>query len=1049
MDVIRDHINNLFGHDGAVRTAIGAFTLATAILANAGVAVWEMRAHLAAREAIRGAETVKFDIDRLESVALDASARVYVQASTVPLYQREAIVFPLEQLKRLADTLRARQGGSSDIQRLSELEELGERLAAICTAVSNQKSDKDVPAAAHDPKLEMWTVYFGSFLVELAEVRSSEDTFISETSASASHQATKAIQVLLGTSCVAILLVFAVFRRYALASKDRETAFRLLQESERKYSRFFNLHPLPAMVFDGESLRLIAVNQAAIDYYGYNSDVFLSLPLSAIFADGELERWSRAAPTIVPTEGTIFRLGVFRHVRGDGKKLSAEVHHLHLGLDDRAATLAVMVDITERSNAEVKIAEVVATLEQVLDNIPQAIAWKDESLRYLGGNKIFARDAGLSSALELRGKSDSDLAWAARAERIRTDDMGVLNSGVAKRNIEILFEDDGGRRFWRSLSKIPLSSTVGGQAGLLYSYEDVSVRKENELSLLLQSRALDASLNAILITARRQASEGIAYVNPAFERITGYSSAEVIGRDCSFLQRDDRDQPEIHQIRAALATDSEVSVLLRNYRKDGSLFWNQLYIAPVRDGEGRVTHHVSVANDVTQLVEQRDQLNFQANFDSITELPNRSCLLARCENLMSDLANKVHVLFVDLDGFKKINDSLGHARGDEVLREVSRRLREVTVSSDIVARYAGDEFVVVVSENDTAGVLEMARHILDVLSEPVLLGKHEVYVSASIGVAQFPIDGGDAEEVVKRADLAMYVAKKNGRNNVQVYKPELSFAADARFELSSQLRRAFKDGGLVLHYQPQVDMVTGDIFGVEALLRWQTAEGKFISPAEFIPIAEESGLVMSLGKWVFREACRQLLEWQRDGLSRVKMSVNLSPVQLQDSTFVETVRGVLEETGLGPSLLELEVTESTLMVDPHRSAEILAQLRALGVRVAIDDFGTGYSSLAYLKMFKVDRIKIDRSFVGDVRESTSSEPLTLAIIAIANALGVDVIAEGVETEIQRDFLVTHGCREGQGFLYAQAVPPSVIAEMFARSKKVGGLVDRNDFPLLV
>jgi diguanylate cyclase (GGDEF)-like protein/PAS domain S-box-containing protein len=664
-------------------------------------------------------------------------------------------------------------------------------------------------------------------------------------------------------------------------------------------------------------------------------------------------------------------------------------------------------------------------LETVIDNIPQRIFWKDRESRYLGCNVAFARDAGLAYPEQVIGKTDFDMPWKMMAATLQRGDKEIIETGVPAMNAEFELVVQGAHRAGVSTT-IPLTNGDGTVIGVLGSYTDVTDRKRSDLALRLQSRALDASVNAILITGPAESGHLIEYANPAFKRITGYDPNEVIGHDSRFLQRDDREQEGLIAIREGLAANREVSAVLRNYRKDGALFWNQLFIAPVPDTDGKIAHHIGVINDVTELIRYQEQLEYQANYDSLTRLPNRNLLRERLQQLIAR-GVKLAVVFIDLDGFKNVNDSLGHSVGDRLLGVVADRLVRTVQTEDTVARHGGDEFVIVLAELvDEAALIKWMERVRAVVSEPVLLDGTELYVGCSMGASLYPQDGDDVETLMKKADLAMYRAKDMGRNTFQFYQPEMNTRVGARLSLERRLRRALRDGEFLLHYQPQVDIATGRIVGMEALVRWHDPEVGLVPPSAFIPVAEESGLIGALSEWVLREACRQNKAWQDEGLPPARVSVNLSARQFQQRDIAKLVMSILEETGLEPRYLELELTESTIMRNAEEAVVMLNELHALGIGLAIDDFGTGYSSLGYLKRFPVDRLKIDRSFVSDIGASTDDETITSAIIALAHSLELQVIAEGVETAAQLDFLRARSCHEMQGYFFARPMPHEAI-----------------------
>jgi diguanylate cyclase (GGDEF)-like protein/PAS domain S-box-containing protein len=647
----------------------------------------------------------------------------------------------------------------------------------------------------------------------------------------------------------------------------------------------------------------------------------------------------------------------------------------------------------------------------------------------------FARDAGLAYPEQVVGKTDFDLPWREFAAQMREHDHDVMASSVPKMNFEFDMTLDGVHRTTIT-SKLPFTDSDGTVIGVLGSYTDVTERKRSDLALRLQSRALDASVNAILITGPVSGSGNlIEYVNPAFKRITGYDPAEVIGQDCRLLQRDDRDQEGLEAIRLGLAANREVSAVLRNYRKDGALFWNQLFIAPVPNADGQTTHHIGIINDVTELIRYQEQLEYQANYDSLTRLPNRNLLRDRLQHALIAAQRReqgVAVVFIDLDGFKNVNDSLGHSVGDRLLGVVAERLARCARASDTVARHGGDEFVIVMTDTvDEQSLIAWMERVRVSISEPVWLDGTELYVGCSMGASLFPQDGHDAETLLKKADVAMYRAKDLGRNTFQFFQPEMNASASARMNMERRLRRALRDNEFLLHYQPQVDIVTGRIVGMEALVRWRDPEVGLVPPSSFIPVAEESGLIGQLTEWVLREACGQNKAWQDQGLPPARVSVNLSAREFHQRNIAELVTRVLEETGLAPQYLELELTESTIMRNAEEAVTMLNDLHALGIGLAIDDFGTGYSSLSYLKRFPVDRLKIDRSFVSDIGASSDDETITSAIIALAHSLELQVIAEGVETSAQLDFLRARACDEMQGYYFAKPMPRDAIPALLA------------------
>ncbi|WUR15645.1 EAL domain-containing protein [[Empedobacter] haloabium] len=561
---------------------------------------------------------------------------------------------------------------------------------------------------------------------------------------------------------------------------------------------------------------------------------------------------------------------------------------------------------------------------------------------------------------------------------------------------------------------------------------DISARKKTEQGLRVSERAMYSSVNAIVITCCANGGHLIEYVNPAFEQMTGYLLAEIKGRDPRFMRIEGCDMHEHARIRAALRAQTGVRAVLRNAKKSGEIFWNDLRIDPVINIDGQVTHFVAVLNDVTQARQYERRLHHLAHHDPLTGLANRTLLQERLKQALDAAAHggpSGALAFVDLDNFKHINDTFGHDAGDNVLREIADRLRAGVREHDTVARLGGDEFVLLIAEQpgDTvvADLLERLRHCVD---RPILLGGRELIAGGSFGVAMFPRDGDTVDRIMRAADAAMYHAKTLGKNNVQFYSADLSRVVHQHLLLEANLNRAIRNREMVLGYQPKVDLRTGRIVGAEALVRWHSPERGVVGPDKFIPIAEQTGLIVPLGDWVIAEACATLRSLAELGVGQFVISVNLSARQLRQRHFVERLAATLREHRIAPNALELEVTESQLMDNPAEALEALAQLKTLGVRLSIDDFGTGYSSLSYLQKFPVDVIKIDRSFLGDVA-SDGNAVITRAIIALGHNLKLEVIAEGVETREQLAFLQDHECDQMQGYYFSPALPQDRLSSM--------------------
>src|SRR5258708_1036650 len=560
--------------------------------------------------------------------------------------------------------------------------------------------------------------------------------------------------------------------------------------------------------------------------------------------------------------------------------------------------------------------------------------------------------------------------------------------------------------------------------------QTIAQQKITAQRLHLQANAIESSVNGILIADAAKPDHPLVYVNAAFEKATGYSAAEVLGRNCRFLQGTDTDQPGLEEIRIALREGRETEVVLRNCRKDGNLFWNQLKISPVRNEAGEGTQFVGIQNDITGLKAYEAELERNANYDSLTGLPNRNLFADRVQRAVIGAPRSgkpLGILWMNLQRFPRGDRNFGRAAGDRVLKAFGERLAKSVWENDTVARMGGDKFAVVLRElgspNDTARVLAKLQ---EALAAPFSIAGQEIFLSATIGIALYPTDAESAESVVANAEVAMLRTREEG-GHFRYYTAKMNSAAAERLELEAALRRALERDELRLFYQPRVDLRTGRIGGVQALIRWQHPSLGMVSPVNFIPIAEETGLIIPIGQWVFETACAQSRLWRESGHANLRMAVNLSPRQFRQSDLVASVSRALERTGVAAEALELEVTESVAMDNPARSAEILRNLKALGISLAIDDFGTGHSSLGYLNRFPLGLRKVDRVLVRGKPADADSAVIVRTVIALARNLRLETIAEGVETEAQLRFLQKEGCEEAQGYLFSRPQPAADLA----------------------
>ena len=656
----------------------------------------------------------------------------------------------------------------------------------------------------------------------------------------------------------------------------------------------------------------------------------------------------------------------------------------------------------------------------------------------LQGNFVTANDP----CAELTGYALDVLLGSHFSEYLRPEDLAEVQQTFertgagepSRHELQVPHRDDTLRRLDLTTLPVVVDGRITGIYGIA---KDVTQRREHETRLRILERGVEASVNGVLIADAGVPGLPIIYANDAFERMTGYARAEVIGRNAHFLQGSETAPAAVQKIRQELAQQSEVHVTLCNYRKDGTPFWNDLYISPVRDEQGMVTHYVGIQHDISEQKAYEAHLAYHAGHDALTGLANRTLLEDR---LVHDIELARHrdkwlaVLFLDLDEFKPINDSLGHAVGDELLRGVAQRLSAAMRPGDTLARLGGDEFVALLPDlDDPAEAREVAERLLSVVARPYRVGEHELSLSCSIGIAASGAVVEQPLELIQQADMAMYRAKQQGRNACQWFTPEIIHRMGDRVTLRNELQEAIEAQAFELHYQPLIDR-EGRVAGVEALLRWPHPRRGYVSPAQFIPLAEETGQIIPISEWVLTKACEDLRQLDGVGQGSLNVAVNLSPLQFHRASFLGNLRETLAVTGLPAPQLSLELTEGVLMDDTEGAIATLHALRTMGVGVAIDDFGTGFSSLSYLKNLPIDRIKIDRSFVSEVTNSAEDAAIIQGIISMAHHLGLRVVAEGIEQEQQHRLLLAHGCDLFQGFHFARPMPLEPLLDFLAEHR---------------
>ncbi|HYC37365.1 MAG TPA: EAL domain-containing protein [Usitatibacter sp.] len=720
----------------------------------------------------------------------------------------------------------------------------------------------------------------------------------------------------------------------------------------------------------------------------------------------------------------------YRLLRADGAY--GWLHHAAVPVLDESGRLtgylATCHDITVQRAAELTAIAREQQIRMLADNVPVHIAYYAASdLRCLFANKGYARmwrwdeHTILGRTVEEVIGAEGFASVAPHIERVRRGEAVVY-----EREVQL---PDGAARVLE-VSLLPQLAANGETLAAVVLIHDITRHRRAEQAVRESEERLRKFAEAAQAGVVFHDEGVITDVNEAILRLTGYTAQQMIGSHVIEYIAPERRAEAVENVRRGYERPYESEIIAA----DGSR------IAVEFEGrempfQGKV-YRLSIVRDIRRRKANQARIDYLAHHDLLTGLPNRALLQDRLEFIVGSArrrGSQAALLFIDLDNFKVVNDSLGHDAGDMLLKVLAERIPQVLRSVDVVCRHGGDEFIVVLPdlENDD-GCVAVAEKLLATISEPMTIEGQVVSVSPSIGISLFPRDGRSPSELIRNADAAMYLAKERGRNNYQFFNEGLSEAARRAFTLEGGMREALRDEAFILHYQPQVRVDTGAVTGLEALIRWPQPSGGFIEPNEFIPVAEQRGLIRAIGSWVLKSACRQNREWQLAGVPIVPVAVNLSAVQFRQKDFVAEVEAVLAETGLEPRYLAFELTESMLMADSDEMARILERLKALGVGLAIDDFGTGHSSLMHLKRFPIDKLKIDRTFVRDTPGDADDVAITAAIIDLARNLGITSIAEGVDRLDQLELLRSRGCVEAQGYLFARAMPASQVATWLSR-----------------
>jgi diguanylate cyclase (GGDEF)-like protein/PAS domain S-box-containing protein len=700
----------------------------------------------------------------------------------------------------------------------------------------------------------------------------------------------------------------------------------------------------------------------------------------------------------------------------------------------------VGMDINDIKLAQATLQSSEAELRMAMDGLPHPMVYIDSSLRYQLVNQRVAelfdlpREALLNRDLkEIFGEkryNDAKPYWdrAFAGETVRVERQLGTNPTTQR---------------WMLVQYTPRRDASGQVIGIYSAATDIDALKQTEINLRHANWLLSSHFeNTPLAVIEWDQGFAVRRWSPQAEKIFGWSESELLGRrhdDWKFVVEGDREQAGAVIHRLTALGEPRATSLHRNYRKDGRIIWCEWYNSSLRDDAGNIVSILSLAQDVTSRVLAEERLVHQATHDSLTGLPNRSMLQDRLRLAISRARRSGHriaAMFIDLDRFKDVNDTLGHRIGDELLREMATRLGRVVREVDLLVRLSGDEFMIVLEEvTDLESPHVVAAKLLAEIRQPTRIEGHDIHISGSVGISLFPDDAEDVESLLKNADLAMYRAKELGKNAFQVFSADLAERGSTMRLLENALRSAVVRHEFELYFQPKVAVRTGRITGAEALLRWHHPTRGLVMPGEFMPLAEDTGLIHEIGGWVIDAACAQIHQWHLDGHRDLHLAVNLAAGQFRASQLAARIRQRIKQVGCDPRALELEITETGMLRDPEGVGQTLSELREIGLRVAIDDFGTGYSSLSHLKRFPIDTLKIDKTFVADILTDSGDTAIVTAVIALARALEIEVVAEGVESDAQLALLTKLGCDAYQGYLFSRPLPAAEFKDMLERNRK--------------
>ncbi len=833
-----------------------------------------------------------------------------------------------------------------------------------------------------------------------------------------------------------IICVVQDISKQKQAEQEMLVAQSAANESAGRFQRFFDENSAVKLIIDPTDLRVVDANDAAVRYYGWSREVLKTKYITDLSLQSDEEIRENCGASLEKGAG----YGRGRHKLANEEIREVELYSTVIIEGDRRLLVEIVHDITECLLAEKSLHYARISLAESEERFRQIFECNSAAEIFISTTNGQIMDVN-AAACQFYGWNRSEMLHMNLAGLSTDNPAGLqelIRDVMAGKRTKVECRHRLKSGMVRDVEAYLSPISIRGSDYMFIIVLDISERKKDEMSLNLSRRALEATTDGVIISDAQLPGNPIIYANTSYEQITGYSRDECIGRNSWFLHNGDVDQPDIAKMQENVRAGNPVTAEVRNYRKDGSVFWNEVHISPVWDAKGTLTHFVGIQQDITERKLADVRINYLALFDSLTDLPNRQLFLDRLTHTLAMTKRSGQygaIAFMDLDNFKNINDADGHNAGDQLLKEMAHRLKSCLRQEDTAARLGGDELVILLPRlgDDMPAAAQEASNIMArvrlAVAEPIVAGEmHNNCMTASIGISLFPKGQETADDLLQQADTAMYKAKAAGRNAIAYFEPAMQIAVQDRLRIERDLRQAMINGEIEMFLQPQVD-AAGLLVGAEALIRWRNQKGNLISPMSFIPVAEETGLIVPMGEQMILQACEAIARLHQAGRA-VRIAVNVSPRQFRMRDFKDCIEKILVQTGINPALLTLEVTEAIIFDSLIDAIKAMREIKELGVTFSIDDFGTGYSSLTYLKKMPVSELKIDRSFIQDVPGNPNDAALVEVILAVARLHNLQVVAEGVETQQHVDFLRHRGCQTFQGYFFGRPIPSEEFLTKF-------------------